>query len=56
MSCADYYLCDRCLAKTFYDAEVDWEGDAARVGDIKCICAECVKTHEVVIQEREAKT
>jgi thymidine kinase len=49
MAAADYYLCDRCDAKTFYDAEVDY---ADRVGDMKCICNECAKQYEVVIRAR----
>ena len=52
MAFADYYLCDLCGGKAFYDTDVDYE----RVGDMACICKECAKTHAVrVVPINEAK-
>lgn len=45
MAAADYYLCDICSCKTFYDADVDYD----RVGDIHVICPDCDKEYEVII-------
>lgn len=44
MAAADYYLCDVCGCKTFYDSDVDY-GD--RVGEMVVICSECAKTHKI---------
>ncbi len=56
MAAGDYYLCDRCSAKTFYDANTHYElDDSGRgyhfvgVGDMKAICKRCAETHEVVL-------
>jgi len=35
LASADYKLCDICSCKTFYDANVDYEG-AELCGDMKC--------------------
>lgn len=45
MAGADYYLCDLCNAKVFYDTDVNYD----RVGAMACICQECAKTHDVRI-------
>jgi len=59
MAGADYYSCDVCGAKTFYDATLDYSHDTLRggyylerVGDMKCICEECAKTHVVMIMDK----
>lgn len=62
MAGCDYYSCDICGAKTFYDANLNYSQDEARtgrlgyylegVGDMKCICEGCAKTYDVVIIEK----
>lgn len=59
MASADYWLCDVCGAKAFYDANLNYEDDGPRrkdsrmlptgCGDAQVICEECAKTHEVVV-------
>ena len=65
MAAADYWLCDICERKTFYDANLDWDyarelesyrDDGrlipAHTGDMMAICIECAKTHRVVIKPK----
>ena len=52
MAYADYYLCDMCGEKCFYDANIDW--DCQHLGDMVAICKECAKTHKTVIRLRGA--
>lgn len=60
MALADYYLCDVCKAKTFYDANVNycddrWMTDGRckmipnGAGDMAVLCMECAKTHKVIV-------
>lgn len=63
MASANYYLCDVCGCKTFYDANLSygdfWERNANRVtghpwpddnvGFMVVICRDCAKTHHVTI-------
>lgn len=58
MALADYYLCDRCGRKTFYDADLPYEYDE-RVGDILpgvgamlVLCEKCAATHELVVRKK----
>ncbi len=57
MAGADYYSCDVCHDKTFYDAELDWEDDVDKpflpvgAGQMKVICPKCAKTYEVVVRK-----
>lgn len=59
MALEDYYLCDVCDGKTFYDAQLDyretedgpWLPNGA--ADIAVLCQKCAKTHEVVVREKE---
>lgn len=66
MAAADYYLCDVCGAKTFYDANLnyEWCGPEANfnpetnhmwpcgdVGFMVVLCKDCAKSHRVVIQQ-----
>lgn len=44
---SDYYSCDKCFAKAFYDAEVEYEG----VGQMRVLCAKCAETHRLEIVE-----
>jgi len=50
MAYADYTHCAVCDVKVFYDAEVDY--GVSQYGDHKSLCAECNKTHIIVIQNR----
>lgn len=60
MALADYYLCDRCSAKTFYDAELDYPTGLEAlhmekmwptgVGCMKVLCRECAKNNVVIIR------
>jgi hypothetical protein len=61
MAYADYYHCDVCDAKAFYDAnlnydmgDLDSEGNPKLdyVGSMKVLCDKCSETHEIVINER----
>lgn len=49
MASSDYYSCDVCSTKTFYDANVDWAVaiEAKRIGRIMCICPDCHKKYEL---------
>lgn len=53
MAMADYYLCDACSGKTFYDRVLDYqrddEGNITNVGDMAVLCTECAKTRKLVI-------
>lgn len=64
MAWSDYYLCDKCGNKAFYDANIsdcrytgqhdpdeidpDWG-----VVDMQVLCPDCANTHKVVIIQRE---
>ena len=62
MAGADYYSCDVCGAKCFYDARLNWDFDSDMpgrgsempaldyCGDIRALCIECSKSHRVVIE------
>lgn len=60
MAAADYWLCDWCSSKAFYDANLNYEDDGPKrkdgrmlptgCGDAAVLCEECAKTHEVFIK------
>lgn len=50
MAYADYYHCDICDSKAFYDAQIDW--DETRIGDMKVICKKCAESHDVVVMQK----
>lgn len=67
MAGADYYSCDVCGCKTFYDANLDYDPPIenrnpetehawpnGNVGDMAVICKECAKTHVIQIDKRTA--
>lgn len=70
MARADYWLCDVCDGKSFYDANLDWDyareknsvrPDDGRMipvgaGDMAVICVQCAKTHKVVVKMKAAPT
>jgi len=55
MAKSNYYCCDICERKCFYDAGcggcdgVDYEWN---VGEMAVICKECANTHTVKVEER----
>ena len=66
MALADYYLCDVCECKTFYDAnlphgETDTEAYRPKkpwwpdgdVGAMVVLCKGCAETHRVVIEKKQ---
>ena len=60
MAYADYYLCNVCGGKTFYDANLNYEQDGIcgdttldRVGQMAAICNTCAKTHHVEIRRND---
>lgn len=68
MAYADYYHCDVCDTKCFYDANLNWD-DATEdkeirslpghsldyCGDIRALCINCAKTHKVVVIKLEGE-
>ena len=51
MAYADYYHCDVCDSKAFYDANVDWE--VFEGIDMRVLCEKCAKDYEVIIKKKE---
>jgi len=59
MAGCDYYSCDVCGRKTFYDAELSYYGDAENpvthhpwpngAGAMIVLCTECAKTHTITV-------
>ena len=62
MASADYYLCDVCGKKTFYDAGVqygdnfdstnDYKTLPTGVGQMRVLCKECAKIKKVTIVDK----
>lgn len=63
MAYADYYLCDVCEGKAFYDATITDSRYLSRYPDsgadknygtvdMKVLCPKCAETHRVVIEKR----
>ena len=66
MATSDYYLCDVCGGKCFYDANLNYnysqsDGDVLisgteysldYCGDMAAICTSCAETHEVVVSRK----
>lgn len=61
MASADYWLCDWCGCKAFYDANLDYDnsgrtrrGDGRMLpsgaGDARVLCEECALTKEVIVR------
>lgn len=65
MAYFDYYLCDICGDKAFYDRNLDYNEDKINkntgypqlgyVGDMKVICEYCAKENKIVIVKRWIK-
>jgi len=57
MAGADYYSCDVCHGKTFYDCALDYQRTESGeflpygAGQMKVICCICIGTHEIVVRE-----
>jgi hypothetical protein len=62
MALADYYLCDVCEGKAFYDTNLNYDFDnrvsygcghkLEYVGNMKVICDDCVKNYDIVLVPR----
>ena len=66
MAGGDYYSCDLCGSKTFYDANLSYYefGEPnenpvtghpwpdGNVGEMAVLCKECIKTHEIIIKQK----
>ena len=58
MAYADYYLCDMCGSKAFYDANLNYEDQIdgtyhlGHVGDMKVLCVNCSKLYKVTVQAK----
>lgn len=65
MARSDYYLCDKCDGKAFYDANLNYDFDRGTakdgspkldfVGDMAVLCDGCAEDYEVVIQPKSKK-
>lgn len=64
MAMADYYLCDVCGGKAFYDANISDQRYTGRfdpdefdpdwgVVEMKVLCPDCAKTHCVEVRKRD---
>jgi hypothetical protein len=59
MAMCDYYLCDVCGQKCFYDAGIAEYDENERyllsglAVDIAAICESCAKTHKCIVVKRE---
>ena len=59
MAYADYQHCAVCDAKTFYDANIDWESQNVRINgrggwpeSVVSLCIACSETHEIIVAPR----
>jgi hypothetical protein len=58
MAYGDYQHCAVCDAKTFYDANIDWESQNVCLDDygapesVVSLCSDCSKTHKIVVQAK----
>ena len=61
MADSDYWLCDVCGRKSFYDESLNYDtyslrDDGKRLaygcGDMQAICRYCAKTHEVIVKQK----
>ena len=62
MASSDYYLCDVCGRKTFYDAGLHYGHDTdpsneykqlpTGVGQMRVLCNECATTKKVVVIDK----
>lgn len=53
MALSDYYLCDVCQVKVFYDTDLIRDNRFTRVGDLLAICIDCAKEYRVAIINKE---
>lgn len=66
MAGIDYYLCDICGRKTFYDADLSYDQNRCNpatghewpdnVGDMIVLCADCAKNHRITIGRRKCES
>jgi len=68
MAGCDYYTCDACGGKSFYDVELGWGGFGSTpplnrpgldglpgCGDIRALCKDCAKTHRIIVVTKSAE-
>jgi len=63
MAGCDYYDCDVCKGKTFYDANLRYDDDCwneqygaefpCGVGGMRVLCRTCAETHVVTVMKKE---
>lgn len=53
MAGIDYYSCDVCGNKVYYDATTEY--NHPNFGDMKVICKECIKDYEIIIQYKRSE-
>ncbi len=51
MAFCDYMLCEVCGSKVHYDAEVNYFDECGTMPVV--LCADCAKTHRIVIEKIE---
>lgn len=53
MAGMDYYWCDICQERCFYDANVDWDNAKEyNLGELKALCKKCSETYEIAFKKR----
>jgi len=50
MAGGDYYSCDSCFKKTYYDSDIEYDG----VGIMKVLCKNCSETKTIIIIDKES--
>lgn len=65
MAGADYYHCDVCGSKAFYDADLQYDfgkpveygcgSKLGYVGDMAAICDACSEKYEVIVKRKESQ-
>lgn len=54
MAYQDYYHCNWCDSKVFYDANISW-GDCISIGKMVCICKACYTLVDIKIEVKNPK-
>jgi hypothetical protein len=57
MAGCDYYSCDVCSSKVYYDSDVEYgeEEENWGVGDMAVLCKACSEEYQIVIQIKEGQ-
>jgi hypothetical protein len=54
MAGADYWKCEICGCKAFYDAQIEWWSEDNWTGALAALCVDCSKTHQLAVRKRDA--